>query len=85
MPSDEPKDDKNILQKIADSPRTTNILLSILNTMLLLGVFFLGMNATIWTNAQIQEWCYEYQQVQCFGNQTMPGFGDSSNFTIDIE
>lgn len=48
-----------------ESERTKNILLGILNMMLILGVFFLGFNAAGWTSAQVEEYCHEYNEIQC--------------------
>jgi len=41
-------------KEILDNPRTKNILLIILDFLLILGIFFLGVNAMIWTKNQIE-------------------------------
>jgi len=35
-----------------------DFLLALFDTLLLLAVFFLGFNASVWTNQQVRNYCY---------------------------
>lgn len=70
---------KKILDSILDSPRTTNVLLGIINMMLILGVFFLGFASAGWTSEQLKGYCEQY------ANATRMRPFDSSNFTIGVQ
>lgn len=72
--------EKNIFEKIADSPRTSNILRGVISMMLILGVYFLGYMSAAWTQAQIEEYCHDYNELQCMNKYGGPS--DTTNFTF---
>jgi hypothetical protein len=45
------------------SQRFKNILLGVFNMLLLIGVFFLGFDASHWTNDQIKQYCINYNSL----------------------
>lgn len=64
------------------SERIKNILRSVQIIALLLFAYFLGMNASIWTNQQIKDYCLDYNNFTCA--KECFGYGVDINYTLPI-
>jgi hypothetical protein len=68
-----------LLDMFVKSDRLKNVLLGILNTLLLLGIFLLGFNAANWTNEQIKDYCsIEWCRAAQMNNYQLGEIGNSS-------